>query len=418
MHIEVLCTGDELLTGLIPDTNSPLFMDRVFRRLGQKVERATVVGDVREDITRELRELAGRCDAVLVSGGLGPTSDDLTAECAATAAGVPLVEDAHALEWLRARFAQYGRPLTANNAKQALVPAGAQTVRNPVGTAPMILQRVGDCTFYFVPGVPREYRHLVEHEVMPRLAEQVGRLPGRVFRAFRVLKTVGLPESQLDALVEPFRAAHSRVTFGFRTDAPENHLKLLAEGASQGEADAALAAAVAACRPALAEWFFGADELTFAEAVGARLQETGTSVAVAESCTGGLCSEMLTRVPGASLWFQAGAVVYQESMKQQWVKVSAATLASRGAVSAETALEMASGARSECRASYGLAVTGYAGPAGGTEEDPVGTFYCALAGPGGTQVQRGRAEGDRDRVRRFAAYRALELLWRATRGST
>jgi nicotinamide-nucleotide amidase len=417
VRIEVLCTGDELLTGLVADTNSPFFMERVLTRLGQKVERATVVGDVREDITGALLELAARCDAVLVSGGLGPTSDDLTAECAAAAAKVPLVEDGDALGWVRERFARLGAVMSPNNARQAMVPQGALAVRNSAGTAPMMVQRLGRCTFFYVPGVPREYRHLVETEVLPRLRELVSGEPSRTFRAFKLLKTVGLAESKLDALVDPLRAAHPRVAFGFRTRAPENHLKLLAEGPTQPEADQALASAAAACRPLIAEWMFAEDDQSFAEAIGALLKARGRTVTLAESCTGGLCAELLTAAPGASEWFVGSAVVYQEQMKQRWVGVSAATLALHGPVSREATVEMAAGARAVGGASYGLAVTGYAGPAGGTAEDPVGTFYYALAGEAETQVQRGRVDGDRERVRQFAAYRALEMLWRAVQGA-
>src|SRR5262245_28632222 len=231
MRIEVLCTGDELLNGTITDTNSPWFMNRLFA-LGELVTRTTVVGDDRQELVSSMREVSARADAVLVSGGLGPTADDLTAECAAEAAGVPLVEDARAMQALRERFARRGAELTPNNARQARVPRGAEVVLNPVGSAPMFILRIGSCTLFFVPGVPREYQALVEKEVLARLGALLARAGDRMVRKVRVLKTVRIWESHLDATVVPIAAKHPLVRVGYRTHAPENHLKLLASGST------------------------------------------------------------------------------------------------------------------------------------------------------------------------------------------
>ncbi|MBF5043708.1 competence/damage-inducible protein A [Aggregicoccus sp. 17bor-14] len=410
MRVELVCTGDELVTGLIADTNSPYFEARLFD-LGVKVQRVTLVGDVREDITRALQEAAARADAVLVSGGLGPTADDFTAECAARAAGVELVEDARALAAIRERFARRGTAFTPNNARPAQVPAGAEVVLNPVGTAPMFILQLGACRFYFVPGVPREYRALVDGEVLPRLRAQVQAQPGRTHRAFRLLRTVGLPESHLDAAVAPLAQAHPRVVFGFRTEAPENHLKLMAEAPSQAEAEAALAEAEAAARAVLGSAVYAADAEDYAQALVRRLADAGRTLAVAESCTGGLISAQLTDVSGASRVFLGGAVVYAEAMKSTWASVAPSLLAAHGAVSREVAEALASGVRAQAGADYGLAVTGFAGPGGGTPENPVGTVYCALAGPAGLlRCERRHFAGGRERVRLFAASATLELL--------
>src|SRR5215510_4668994 len=198
-------------------------MGRLFA-LGERVAQAQTVGDVRDEIIRALKSASTRARAALVSGGLGPTADDLTAECAAAAAGVPLVEHQPTLELIRERFAKRGMKFTENNARQARVPQGAEVVRNPVGTAPMFIQQIGGCTFYFVPGVPREYRALVDEQVLPRIARLLEEEPNRVCRASRLLRTVGLPESHLDAMVAPLAKTHPQVIFGFRTHAPENHL--------------------------------------------------------------------------------------------------------------------------------------------------------------------------------------------------
>jgi nicotinamide-nucleotide amidase len=409
MRVEVLCTGDELLTGLTVDTNSPYFMERLLPH-GEQVARTTVVGDVREEILEALRTLSARADVVLVSGGLGPTADDLTAECAAEAAGVPLVESAEALAALEARFARRGILLTPNNRRQAQVPRGAEVVLNPNGSAPMFVLRLNRATFFFLPGVPREYRGLVDTEVLPRLKRLRTERPDASFLAFRLLRTVGLPESHLDARVAKVAAEHRDVAFGFRTQAPENHLKLMARGRTQQEADLALAAAEQASRAVLGLHVFGQDDERYPEVVGRLLSGRGETVALAESCTGGRIADLLTSVPGASAWFPGGAVVYANAMKEAWVGVRQQTLVAHGAVSEEVAREMAEGVRAAAHATWGLSVTGIAGPTGGTAEKPVGTVFTALAGPVWTRVQKHRLAGDREQVRTFSAAAALEML--------
>lgn len=410
MRVEFLCTGDELVTGLTTDTNSTYGEARLFD-LGVKVQRVQLVGDVRPDITRALLEASARADVVLVSGGLGPTADDFTAECAAAAAGVPLVERADVLEWLKERYTKRNIPLNPGVLRMAQVPEGAEVVRNPVGSAPMFIVRLGDCQCLFVPGVPREYRALVDGELIPRVRALLEKEPGRLYRAFRLLRTVGIPESQLDARVAPLAPKHPRVVFGFRTHAPENHLKLMAEAASQAEADTALAAAEADCREVLGSLIYGADADEYTPVLVRRLREAGLTLAAAESCTGGLVSQWVTAVPGASDVFLGGAVSYSEKMKRTWLGVPAEVLGLHTAVSRHTAAAMAEGVRATCGSTLGVSVTGYAGPGGGTPEDPVGTVYVALAAEGrATKVERLSLTGDRDRVRLFAASHALELV--------
>ncbi|ATB31521.1 CinA family nicotinamide mononucleotide deamidase-related protein [Melittangium boletus] len=410
MRVELLCTGDELVTGLTPDTNSPYLEARLFE-LGIKVGRVVLVGDVREDITRGLEEAASRSDVVIVSGGLGPTADDFTAECAAAAARVPLVEDAGTLRFLRERAQKRGRELTPNVARMALVPEGSEVVPNPVGSAPLFIVRLGACRLFFLPGVPREYRALVDGEVLPRVRAELERRPERTWRAFRLLRTVGLPESVLDARVAPLAVAHPRVVFGFRTHAPENQLKLMAEAPSQAEADAALASAEAAARAELGLSVYGADQDTYPAVLARRLTEARATLAIAESCTGGLIASQLASVPGASAFLVGSAVVYTERMKTHWAGVPPELLERHGAVSRPVAVALAEGIRASCGTTYGLSVTGVAGPSGGTPEHPVGTVYCALAVEGGpTRCERFSLSGDRELVRLFAASHALELL--------
>lgn len=412
MRIETLCTGDELLTGLTADTNSRFFQSLLLERCGLTVRRSTVVGDTHDDLVEVLNTLAARCDVVLVSGGLGPTTDDLTIECAAEAAGVGLREDERVMEHIRARFAHRGIALTENNRRQARVPEGSEAVLNAEGSAPLIIQRRGRCTLFFVPGVPREYRHLVGSFVIPRLEAMTAASRVGVTR-LKVLKTMGVPESHLDAKVQPLLARHPGVTFGYRTHAPENHLKLLATAPDAAQVEALLQAAERDARAVLGDTVFGADEQTLAGVLGAALLAKGLSLGVAESCTGGLVSAACTEVPGASGWFVGGAATYAPSAKATWAKVAPALMETHGVVSAQVAEALALGAREVLGTSCGLSVTGYAGPAGGDAVNPVGTVFIGVATPAGVTVEQHRFGGDRARVRSFAAATALDALRRS-----
>lgn len=412
MRIETICTGDELLTGLTADTNSLFFQSRLLESLGEQVRRSTVVGDVKEELIEVMREVAARADAVLVSGGLGPTADDLTMECAAAAKGVDLERHEGAWQYLQARFAERGVRLSANNEKQAWVPKGAEVIINTVGSAPMAVMTLKKALFFFVPGVPAEYRHLVETEVLPRLkamrpngaAEQ---------RVLKLLKTIGLPESHLEERVQPVVKAFPDVIFGYRTHPPENHLKLLAVAPTLEAATARVEAAARECRALLGLNVFGEGDERYAQVIGRMLRERRQTVAAAESCTAGHIGALLAKEAGASDYFLGSAVTYQVVTKQQWAHVSADTVSKHGEVSSEVAREMAEGIRQTTGATWGLATTGWAGPSGGTAADPVGTVYLACAGPSGTQVRRHLFLGDRARVQQFAAYGAIDILRRA-----
>ncbi len=407
MRIETICTGDELLTGLTSDTNSRFFQALLLETCGATVRRSVTVGDDHDDIIEALNAAAASCDAVLVSGGLGPTTDDLTSACAAEAAGVRVVEHPLVLAHVKERFARRGVPLNANSKRQALVPEGAEIELNAEGSAPLIIQRRGTCTLFFVPGVPREYRHLVERHVVPRLAAMVG---SSTVRALRVLKTVGITESHLDGLMTPLASAHPRITFGYRTHPPENHLKLLAEAPTRAEAEAALAAATADARRVLGPAVFGVDDQTLPGVTLAALRARGARLSLAESCTGGLIAALLTDVPGSSDVLWGGAVTYAEAAKTLWAGVPESTLSRFGAVSGECAEAMARGLRERTGTEWAVSVTGVAGPGGGTDATPVGTVFIGLDGPTGSTVERRLFHGDRDRVRRFAAHTALDLV--------
>jgi len=427
MRIELLCTGNELLDGSVVDTNSTWFCDRAFER-GLPVARKETLPDDLPALIEAFRTIGARADFVVVSGGLGPTTDDLTVEAAAAAAGVPLETDESFLEQLKRRYADRGFAFTPNNARQARIPKGATLVPNPYGTAPMVVVRVGKADFHLLPGVPREFKPLCDEQVVPRLEARVAAEGPRAHHASRVLKLYGIGESHLDHQVRALPAKHPDVYVGFRTHMPENHLKLLAHGATDAEAAARLAAVEAEARAILGDKVFGIDKEEFAPVVVRALKASGATVALAESCTGGLAASMLAAVPGASDALVFSAVVYQDRAKTLLLGVDAELVRRDGAVSASVTRALAEAARDRAQATYGLAITGWAGPGGGTAQDPVGTVYLCLATPGpsgrGTTTieQRhhwkwGGQDDGRQRVRQFAAYQALDVLRRHVQGT-
>lgn len=418
MRIEVLCTGNELLDGTVVDTNATWFCERAFAR-GAPVARKETLPDDLPALVEAFRKMGERADFVVVSGGLGPTIDDLTVEAAAQAAGVPLDEDPEVLARLKKRFAERGFTFTPNNARQARVPRGGQAVHNPYGTAPMIVLRVGKADCHLLPGVPREFRPLCDEQVIPRLeARLAAEGASRPHKASRVLKCIGIGESMLDDLVKDLPKLHPDVEFGFRTHLPENHLKLLATGASDGEAKARLAAAEADARARVGGRVFGADRDELPEVLLKMLWARSQTVALAESCTGGLVASLLSATPGASDALVLSAVVYQDKAKSILLGLDPELVKRECAVSAPVTRELALAARARSGATYGLAVTGWAGPGGGSEKDPVGTVYVCLADEKGLVEERARYAFERDRVQRLAAFLALDVLRRRMLGVT
>ena len=405
--VEFLVTGDEVMRGLIADTNTQITAARLYP-LGLALRRTTVVGDRGEDIRRALLEISVRADYCIVSGGLGPTADDLTAACAAQAAGVPLRTYEPWLEHLRRRWAKI-RPnetMPANNLRQAEVPGSAEVLGNPDGSAPAFALRIDRCQFFFLPGVPREYHRIVEEMVLPRLVAATG---NAILRS-RILHCYGVTESKLDELVSAVREAHPEVRFGFRTKFPENHLSLSALAADAATAEASLSRVERKCREALGPFVYGADGVTFAQALGEELARRGETICCAESCTGGLLTQLLTEVGGSSRWTAGAFVTYSNDLKHSALGVPREMLQQHGAVSEAVVRAMAEGARERSGATWSAAITGIAGPDGGTADKPVGTVWLGLCGPPGTTARLAKYRGDRGQVRLQAAYGALQLL--------
>lgn len=415
MRIELVVTGDELVSGQLVDTNSPWLMDRLFA-LGEQVARKVTVGDDLDEIVQALRDAASRSDLVIVSGGLGPTLDDLTVDAASLAFGRRPVVDEAQLERLRAIFGRLGRELTPNNERQARVPEGAEVLGNDLGTATAFAlhERDGACSLYFLPGVPREMRGLCEAHLFPRLQEAHDR--AGIHRCYRAIKCYGIPESHMDQAVRPLLVRHPHVRYGTRTSFPENHVKLLAEGASPQEALERCTALEAEVRQALGPVVYGGADDTFPGAVLAALRSRGWKVCFAESITAGAAASLLAEAPGASEVLLGSSVTYATSLKERWLGVPSGLIEREGVVSEACAAAMAEGALRESGADVVVSLTGYAGPGAGPEGIEAGTVCAAIAGQGPTVAKTRRLPFERNQVRRAAAYLALELLRRRALG--
>ena len=412
MEIELVATGDELLNGTIVDTNSPWLMDEL-AGLSLAVRRKVTVRDRRDDIVWALRSAAGRSEVVIVSGGLGPTADDITAECAAEAAGVELVLHEPTLASIESRMARHGIAITPNNRRQARVPLGATVHPNRFGTAPMIELVLGDARAFLLPGVPREFRGLCEERLLPLLGES---LPERPLRRLRTLRCFGAAESHLDAALEGLDRLFPGLEVGYRTTLPENHVRLVMTGRDVAAVDRTLADAVREARQRIGLACYSSDGRSFSRLLGDLLVARQATVALAESLTGGLAAAALTEVPGASRYLKTSLVTYTEGLKRDLLGVPAALLEAHGAVSEPVAAAMAEGARRVGQATFGLSCTGLAGPDGDESAQPVGTVFTALASATETRVTRHAFRGERDRVRSFTTYAMLDALRRRLEG--
>jgi competence/damage-inducible protein CinA-like protein len=409
---EVLTIGDELLRGEIVDSNKSLLSERLLD-LDIETRFHVSVRDDPSDMRDAFRRAAERSDVVLVSGGLGPTRDDLTMQVLAETFGRKLVLHQPSLDAIRTFFRSFGREMAEINAKQAYFPEGAEVLPNPIGTAPGAMLEEGDALFFCMPGVPRELRRMLEEQVLPRVAARRG--VGGAVRA-TLLRTFGIGESSLDEMLRTV-PLEPGVDLGFRTAFPENYVRIVARGAAESEAGAKLERARAALRAKLGPLCYGeGEEETLERVVGRLLAERGRTVAVAESCTGGLIGERFTSVPGSSAWFLGGVIAYSNEAKVALLGVSAEVIAREGAVSEAVARSMAEGARRLLGADLAVAATGISGPDGGTPEKPVGLVYVGLASEAGAQVRELFFPFDRLRHRGATAHTALEWIRRTLLG--
>ena len=423
MACELLTVGTELLLGFTVDTNAAA-AGRALAAAGLAVVRRATVGDDEAAIRDAVGAALERTGTVIVTGGLGPTRDDVTRDAVAGLMGRVLVRDPAILAALEERFARLGRgPMPDANRRQAEVPHGATVLPNRWGTAPGLwLEDDRGRLVVLLPGVPAEAIGLLEHEVIPRLVER--RTPGRTGARgngsdevilSRTLRTTGISESALaDRVGDPGRITGEHLTLAWLPSPEGTDLRLTAWGLSAQAAGTALAQAAAALRPLLGAHCYGEGETDLAGVVLERLAGRQSRLAVAESCTGGLLGARITAIPGSSRVFLGGVVAYDNEVKLGQLGVSADTLAEHGAVSEAAAREMAAGVARAFGADVAAAVTGIAGPGGGTVAKPVGTVWIAALAGGRTRAFLFTFPGDRETVRRRAAQAALDALRRAT----
>jgi nicotinamide-nucleotide amidase len=402
MKIEIITTGDEILQGIIVDTNTAWIAERCWM-LGHEVIHHTAVGDNEEAIGNAMKTAVGRADCVIVSGGLGPTVDDITVEAASKAFQIKLNLDETVLTEITKFFERVGRPMAKSNEKQAMIPEGGRALPNHVGTAPGIQVKLGNAECFFLPGVPRELYQIFDESITPWLHQRSqGACESHILRCF------GLPEATIDEQLKG--VDFSSVRLSFRVKYPEILLKLIARCENTAEAREHIDAAVHVIRERLGDVVYGEGETGMPEVVGKMLRDRQMTLAVAESCTGGLIASMFTDIAGSSEYFERGIVSYSNLSKQEMLGVSPEILRANGAVSRETALAMAEGVRRISKTSIGISTTGIAGPAGGSPEKPIGTVHMAYVASDKTEAFEYHFSGDRERLKQIFSMTAINMV--------
>ncbi|WDP86684.1 MAG: CinA family nicotinamide mononucleotide deamidase-related protein [Desulfobacter sp.] len=405
MIAEILSTGDEVLLGDITDTNSR-FLCRRLKDAGIAVSRITAVGDDLSKISSVLKAIGARVDICLVTGGLGPTCDDLTAQACAVAAGKDIELNLHALSSMKSYFKKKGYPFSKANEKQAMLPLDARVIENDWGTAPGFEMKIAQCRFFFMPGVPLEMQQMFKMVIRPDLRKMTGD-SGQI--KIERLMVFGLAESMVGSKLEKFALKFPGFVLGFRARFPMIEVKIMASHASDQE----MAAPRDWVMAQLGRKVISTEGLTLAQETGRLLAEKGQTLSIAESCTGGLIANLITDVAGASDYFLFSAITYANTAKMDILKVSPSTLEAHGAVHEQTAVEMAQGARKAGKSDWAVSTTGIAGPGGGSDEKPVGTVCIGVAGPDGASGRRFVLNtGDRAKNKLLFAATALELLRR------
>jgi nicotinamide-nucleotide amidase len=412
---EIITIGTELLLGQLVDTNTAAIAAGL-AEIGLDVYRETSVGDNESRIAQAIREALTRTDAVICAGGLGPTVDDLTREAVAAATGKPLKVDRLVLDSLRGFFAGLGRTMSSNNERQAMFPEGATVLDNPNGTAPGFALDLGKKIVVVLPGPPREMGPMLRNHALPLLAKKFG---SPAIIATRVLRTVGMAESEVDARIDDLFRSGVNPSIAILAHLGQVDVKLTAKANSREEAFALIDAIEPEVRKRLGDHIFSSDGSSLPGALGQRLRERGWTLATAESCTGGLVGAMVTSVAGSSDYYLGGIVAYSNEAKMRLLNVSPELIEQHGAVSEEVAIAMAAGAKAALLSTIAVSVTGIAGPSGGTEEKPVGLMYVALAREDGrTEAKRMRLSGNREAIAHRASLAALTLVWRAAQKTT
>lgn len=411
MRIEIICTGDEVLTGKIVNTNFS-YMSQKLEDVGLSVRWETTVGDHREDLLLAFQSAAQRADAVIVNGGLGPTVDDLSQEIAAQAAGVPLVLSAEWLARMEDLFRRRNRVMSPNNRKQAMLPAGAEMIDNPIGTACGFALDIGQARFFFTPGVPRELRRMLEEQIMPRLLARSGQQTAIYLKRFH---SYGLGESHVDALLKGLEeiVPDGSVKLGFRAHYPQLETKLTVRGADRHDIHAKLDPVVQEVRKRLGNFILAEDDKTLEGVVLAELMQHQASLAVVETFTGGQIAARLAPLPGAEAVFRRGTVA--RSRAELYAALGLTDVPPAGELTPETAAAVARAARQQTGATHALAVL-VDMEEGEDRIDLGGTICLAVASEHDVGLRRSRLSGGRDWVRLGAVEMGLDCLRRYLQG--
>jgi nicotinamide-nucleotide amidase len=412
LSVELIAVGTELLLGQLTDTNT-VFVAQTLAAAGIDVFATHGIGDNRARIALALRKALERADGVITTGGLGPTVDDVTKEAAGDALDLEMELHEPSLRLMQDLFAQMGREMRENNRKQAFVPRGSFVLENPRGTAPGFVAFRADGKFVAcMPGVPREMKPMLSDVLIPFLRQ---RFDIRDAIYTRVLHTINIGESEIDHRIDDLFRAGENPKIGVLAHEGQCDVKIMAKAASAEDAESLIAPLQAEIMQRLDGFVYGTDRTPLEAAIHALLQARGETVATAESCTGGRIAAALTAAPGSSQSFLGGVVAYDNAVKIAQLGVRPETLAARGAVSEETAREMARGARARLGTTHAVATTGIAGPTGGTDEKPVGLVWFALDLAGEIKTYRFQFRGDRDAIQRRATTMALGLTWHRLR---
>ena len=407
MRAEIIATGSELLSGGVLETNS-LFLSEELILLGIETVFKTVVGDDEKDMEEAFRRGMERADAVIITGGIGPTEDDITRKVIAKIVKKRLVLNEDALKAIHARLAGRGKEVLAANDRQALIPSGARLLQNPVGIAPGFFLPEEASFIAVLPGVPRELYSMFDQGLKQVLAE---RFTSRLFIRRKVLHSCGVSESAVNkAIQEVLRGKQPKVGLCARETGVD--IRIIAQGTSVEHAQSLADRTEAAVREKLGDAVYAADGQSLEEVVGALLKQRRCRLAVAESCTGGLIGARITNIAGSSEYFERAVVTYSNRSKTELLGLPAELIERRGAVSAEVAAAMAQAIKESAKTEIGLSVTGIAGPGGGSEQKPVGLVYIGLAASQGVKTTEHRFLGDREQVRIKSSQMALDMVRR------
>jgi len=407
MRAEIIATGTELLTGGSLDTNS-VFLSEELMLVGLETAFKTVVGDDEKNMEEALKRALERVDAVIVTGGLGPTEDDITRKVIAKITKKRLILNEDALKAIHARLAGRGKEVIIPNERQALIPAGARLLQNPAGIAPGFYIDEEGLFLAVLPGVPVEMRAMFNEGLRPALEHRFG---GKSFIRRRVLRTCGMSESAVNQAIQDIMRRGEPVV-GLSVKGTGVDIRIIAQGSTAENSQTLTDRTESAIREKLGDAVYGVDGVEMEEVVGALLKQRRLTLAVAESCTGGLIGARITNIAGSSEYFERAAVVYSNLAKTEMLGVSADIIERRGAVSSEVAAAMAEGIRQAAHTAMGLSVTGIAGPEGGTEKKPVGLVYIALASSQGVKTTEHRFPGNREQIRLRASQMALDMVRR------